>query len=300
MNKIKNMLREPLLHFMLIGAGLFLIFGLTQEKSSSAPNRIVVGAGQVEQLYAQFEQTWMRSPTEKELANLVKTYVRDEVYYLEALAMGLDQNDPLIRRRMRQKLEFILEDLTAVEADEESLIAFLKQHPEKFRVEPRVSFSQLYLNPDKHQDFEANAKNILESLDKGTAPESLGDPTMLQYEYKLVTQSEIARWFGEEFSIDVVGLKPGVWNGPVFSRIGFHLVLIANQVAGRLPELEEVRDQVEQEYLHQRQQELKEMAYQKLLEGYEVDIVPLSTAVTRQAGNKGEAIALIPTGEAGQ
>lgn len=298
MRVIKKLLYEPLVHFMLIGAGLFLIFGLTQEKSSSAPNRIVVGTGQVEQLNAQFEQTWMRSPTEEELASLVKTYVRDEVYYLEALAMGLDQNDPLIRRRMRQKLEFILEDLTAVEPDEESLTAFLKQHPDKFRMEPRVSFSQLYLNPDKHQDFEADAENILKSLDKGQAPESLGDPTMLQYEYKLVTQSEIARWFGEEFSMEIVGLKPGVWKGPVFSRIGIHLVWIADHVAGRLPELEEVRDQVEREYLRQRQQELKDMAYQKLLEGYEVDIVPLSTAVTRQAGKPGEAIAVTPTGEA--
>ena len=300
MRVIKKLLYEPLVHFMLIGAALFLIFGLTQEKSSSASNRIVVSAGQVEQLNAQFERTWMRAPTQEELASLVKNHVRDEVYYLEALAMGLDQNDPLIRRRMRQKLEFILEDLTAVKADEESLIAFLKQHPEKFRVEPRVSFSQLYLNPDKHQDFEADTKNILENLNKGQDPESLGDPTMLQYQYKLVTQSEISRWFGEEFSMEVVGFKAGVWKGPVFSRIGFHFVWIENQVAGRLPELAEVRDQVEREYLRQRQQELKDMAYRKLLEGYEVDIAPLATAVTRQAGNKGEGIAVTPTGEAGQ
>lgn len=300
MRVIKKLLYEPLVHFMLIGAGLFLIFGLTQEKSSSASNRIVVSPGQVEQLNAQFERTWMRSPTQEELDGLVKNHVRDEVYYLEALAMGLDQNDPLIRRRMRQKLEFILEDLTAVEAGEESLITYLKQHPDKFRVEPRVSFSQLYLNPDKHQNFEADTKDILENLNKGKDPESLGDPTMLQYQYKLVTQSEIARWFGEEFSMEVVGLKPGVWKGPLFSRIGFHLVWIEDKVAGRLPELEEVRDQVEREYLRQRQQELKDMAYQKLLEGYEVDIAPLSTAATRQAGNKGEVIAVTPTGEAGQ
>ena len=114
---IKHLWREPLVHFLLIGAALFVLFDMTQEQGGEAPNRIVVSSGQVEQLAAQFKRTWMRPPTQDELAALVENHVREEVFYREALAMGLDQNDPLIRRRMRQKLEFILEDLSAGSSD---------------------------------------------------------------------------------------------------------------------------------------------------------------------------------------
>lgn len=296
MTRVKNICREPLLHFMLIGAALFLLFGLTQEQNSAAPNRIVVDAGQVEQLTAQFERTWLRAPTEEELANLVETSVLDEVYYREALAMGLDQNDPLIRRRMRQKLEFILEDLTAVEPSEEALIAFLQQHPDKFRIEPQISFRQIYLNPDKHRDMAGDGAAILAQVRAGKAPETLGDQTLMGQDYALATQSEIARGFGEEFALDVVELEPGNWTGPLYSGLGGHLVLVTDRREGRLPELEEIRAQVEREYMAQRRKELKDVVNTKLLERYEVVAEPQETT----KGKQGEVSAATPPGEAGQ
>lgn len=128
---LKNLWREPLVHFMLIGAALFLFYGLTRDVGSEAPNSIVVNGSQVEQLAANFKRTWMRSPTEDELSALVENYVHEEVFYREALAMSLDQNDPQVRRRMRMKLEFILEDLSAEEVTDEVLTTFLQQHPDK-------------------------------------------------------------------------------------------------------------------------------------------------------------------------
>ncbi|MGB5408480.1 MAG: peptidylprolyl isomerase [Thiogranum sp.] len=274
--------REPLVHFLFIGAGLFLLFGMTQEQSSDAPNRIVVSPSQIEQLAAQFKRTWLRPPREEELARLIEGYVRNEVYYREALAMGLDRNDPQVRQRMRLKLEFLLEDLTAEGApSDEVLTKFMQQHPDDFRLEHRVSFLQLYLNPDKHRDFAADTKRLMASLEDGAAPESVGDPTLLQLEYVLASQSAIARDFGEELALEVVTLAPGEWVGPLFSRLGGHLIKVTERVEGRMPALAEVRSQVEREYLARRRQELKDMAYQKLSEGYEVVIEQPASADDR-------------------
>jgi len=165
-----RVLREPLVHFLLIGIGLFWLYSLIQPAVDDDSNRIVVTSSQVEQLAAQFSRTRMRPPTETEINGLIQSYVRDEVYYREAMALGLDQNDAQIRQRMRQKLEFILEDLTAEEASEQALSLFLQQHPDKFRQQTQTSFQQLYLSPGKHQDLQADAAIVLKSLRTGAAP----------------------------------------------------------------------------------------------------------------------------------
>lgn len=293
---MKKLLREPLIHFMLIGVGLFLVFGLIRTPVNDASKRVVVTVDQVEQLAAQFSGTWMRQPNADEMAGLIANHVRDEVYYREAVAMGLDQNDQLIRRRMRQKLEFILEDLTAAEASEEALAAFLRQHPDKFRIEPQVSFRQLYLNPDKHPDMAGDAAEILAQLRAGTAAETLGDRTMVRQDYTLAMQSEIARNFGELFARQVVSLTPGTWMGPFYSGLGGHLVLVTERREGRLPELDEIRATVEREYTVQRREELKDIAYKKLLEGYEVVIQTPAT----EGDKAGTAIAATRPGETGK
>jgi len=278
MSRVKRLLREPLVHFLLIGAALFLAFELEQESRGNAPDRIVVDASQVEQLAAQFLRTWMRPPTQNELNGLIANYVREEVYYREALAMGLDQNDPLIRQRMRQKLEFLLEDLTAEDPSDEVLTAFLQQNPDRFRSGPRISFQQLYLDPEKHPDLLADARQMLASLEAGAAAESVGDPTLVASEYTLATQGEIASAFGEIFAAEVGKLAPGSWTGPIYSGLGGHLVRVTERREGYLPALAEIRSQVEREYLVQRRQEISEAAYRKLLEGYQVVIEPPAAA----------------------
>jgi len=226
----------------------------------------------------------MRPPTDEEIAGLIREHVRNEVYYREAVAMGLDQNDPLIRRRMRQKLEYILEDLTLADSPaDEALNTYLREHPDKFRIEPRVSFQQLYLNPDKHKNLAADADKVLEALRAGEVPETLGDPIMLEPEFTLARQSEIARQFGETFAREVVELEPGAWTGPVYSGLGGHVVRVTDRREGRLPDLAEVRDEVEREYVAQKRKVLMDAAYQKLLEQYEIVIEPpTATEVTEE------------------
>ncbi len=270
---IQKIWREPLVHFLLIGAALFILFDLTREESSDPANRILVSESQVEQLAAQFKRTWMRPPTGEELSGLIDSYVRDEIYYREALAMGLDRNDPQVRQRMRLKLEFLLEDLTAEEQPDDGVLdAYLQQNPEKFRIEPRLSFRQIFLSFDRGPELDADAEKWLVQLRTGAAAETLGDPTMLPDEQTAVPERIIARTFGDRFAKALMEIEPGSWQGPLFSGLGAHLVLVTDRVEGRLPNLAEIRADVEQEYLSQRRRELKERAYRKLRESYEVVI----------------------------
>ena len=276
---IKNLGREPLVHFLLIGAALFLFYGLVDERGYEAQNRIVVNDVQVGQLVANFKRSWMRPPTQDELSALVENHVRDEVFYREALAMGLDQNDMIVRQRLRVKLEFILEDLSSKNATDEVLAVYLKQHPDKFRTEAQLSFRQVFLDSGKRKDLAADAKILLAELNKGSAPESLGDSSMLPGEFGLASQSDIAHSFGERFSAQVITLKPGDWTGPIYSPFGGHLLKISERVDAHLPELADIRALVEREYFTQQAKEQKELVYQKLRQGYEVILEPAEDSV---------------------
>ncbi|WP_297696742.1 peptidylprolyl isomerase [uncultured Eudoraea sp.] len=301
MKGIKRLIYEPLMHFLLIGAALFLLFGLTQEKVDDAPNLIVVSPSQMDQLAAQFKRNRLRSPSNSEMTALVESYVRNEVYYREALALGLDRNDPQVKQRMRLKLEFLLEDLTAEEPPGDELLnEFMQQNEERFFIQPQVSFQQLYLNPDKRADFDADAKRILKQLQQGEAVATLGDATMLPYELTQASQYEISRSFGEDFATDVVKLPVGDWSGPIYSKLGVHLVRVSKHTAGYLPELAQVRDQVERDYMAQRRQQLKDMAYEKLREGYEVVVEGATTQKDAGAEFTGGAVAATQAAEVAQ
>ena len=283
--KIKHLWQEPLVHFLLIGAAIFIYYGATRDVASEAPNRIVVSSGQLEQLTANFKRTWMRPPNQAELNALVERFVREEVFYREAVAMGLDQNDPQVRQRMRMKLEYMLEDLSAQNVTDEALMAFLEKHPDKFRSEIQLSFQQVYLNPEKRKKLAADAKQLLNRLNGGVSPDTVGDPTLVPVDYVLSTQSDIARSFGERFAEEVIKLAPGDWTGPVYSSYGGHLIKVSKRVEARLPELNEIRSAVEREYLVLKQSELKELAYQKLRENYEVTVEPISSTQSSKREN---------------
>jgi hypothetical protein len=181
----------------------------------------------------------------------------------------------MVRKRMRMKLEFILQDLSGQDASDDVLSDFLNQNPDRFRDEVQLTLRQVYLNPDERPDLESDAGQLLVSLRNGSAPEALGDQTLAPRTYQLATQSEIARDFGDEFAREIASLLVGDWSGPVFSPFGAHLVKIEARIAARLPELAEVRDEVLREYLQEKREQQKNLAYEKLREGYEVTVEPL-------------------------
>jgi hypothetical protein len=278
--RIKTLWREPLLHFLLIGFALFLYYDLASENIEAPPKRIHVERGQVQQLASNFERTWSRPPTPPELEAIVEGYVREEVFYREAMAMGLDQDDPMVRRRMRMKREFMLEDLSGQDASDEVLSEFLARNPDRFRDEARVSFHQVFLNPDLRPDLEKDASELLSRLNEGADPEGLGDRTLVPHSYPPTSQGEVARDFGDGFAREVASLTAGEWSGPVRSPFGAHLVKVDSRTEARVPELAEIRDEVLRDYLAEKRVRQKNLAYEKLREGYQVIVDPLDTPET--------------------
>ena len=271
MNVLGKIIREPLLHFLFLGGGLFLLFNAMNGETMDKPNQIVVSQGQVELLTANFTRTWERPPSDEEMQMLVDNYLQDEVYYREALALGLDEDDSVIRRRLRQKLGFILEDTAALlDPDDAELTVYMDAHAEQFRVQPQVSFRQIYLSRDTRSDIDADASEILARLQAGDDPQLLGDRIMLEDAYTLASRDDIKRRFGEGFAHQLLTVTPGDWAGPLTSGFGGHLVLITEIKPGRMPELAEVKDAVKREWLLARTEELKQNTFRKLLENYEV------------------------------
>lgn len=276
---VGGLVREPLVHFLVLGAALFLVFGLTRETVESSERRIVVTAGQVEQLAGQFSRTWMRPPTEDELAGLVERHIRNEVFYREAQALGLGQDDPYVRNRLALKLQFVLDDPSAeAEPADGELERFLGEHAEQFTVPARLSFAHVYLNPDRHPDPAAEAERVLEALRAGADPAGLGDPFILPPRFQDASLPEIAREFGEDFADVLDSTPPDRWGGPVYSPFGMHLVRVTDHQPARQPPLEEIRDAVLAEWRDRRRQEAQEQAYQRMRERYEVVVEPETQA----------------------
>jgi hypothetical protein len=274
---LKRMLHEPLMHFLLLGVGIFLAYSLVAQRTSIEPEKIVVTEGQIEHLAMGFARTWQRPPSADELEGLIREHLREEVYYREAMALGLDKDDIIIRRRLRQKLEFISEDVAAqVEPTDEQLRAYLKAYPEAFRVERRFTFRQVYLNPKRRRESLAHdAAQLLVQLhrtgDKADTL-SLGDSFLLEHDFDAVPASEVAKQFGEKFAAQLNELQPGQWQGPVESGYGVHLVFISERTIGRLPALEEIRDAVRRKWANARRLEANEQFYQGLLKHYTVTV----------------------------
>lgn len=274
---MRKLLADPLFHFLFIGAALFVIFEIFSGPGTSFEDKIIITQGDITALQANFARTWQRQPTEKELVGLIEDRVRDEIAYREAVKMGLDQNDSYIRRRLRMKMELLIEDLgTLAPPTERELSDFLAENREPFRKEPQVEFAHVYLNVEKRaKTLEEDSRLLLHELNQiGAAadPENFGDAIMLPKQYPLSPLNIIARQFGGTFAADIAGLQPGAWQGPIASSYGLHLVLITDRVAGRDPELSEVRPAVEREFVARRQREIKEEAYRKLKEQYPVEV----------------------------
>ena len=280
---MKRLLKEPLVHFLVLGALLFAGYGMLNRNGAPAPGRIVVSQGQLASMREAFIRTWQRPPTREEWDGLIQDRVREEVYCREAVALGLDRDDTVIRRRLRQKMEFISDDIAAqVPPTDAELNAYLMAHPDKFRVEQQFTFRQLYLNPAKHgESLARDTTHLLAKLNQagGTAGlAALGDPFLLDYSFTAVTAGEIGKQFGEGFAVKLSGLPTDQWQGPVESGFGVHLVFISERTEGRLPALADVRDAVRREWDNARRQESNEKFYQDLLKRYTVTIEPPAAA----------------------
>ena len=274
-----KLLREPLVHFMFIGAFIYLLYGVFAESVPEADDKtIVVTAGEVEWMQSTWQKRWNRPPTAKEFDGLIQQYIREMVLYREALTMGLNKHDMVVRRRLAQKLEFLAKDLVAlIPPTEEELQIYFDEHQGRYQEPMLYTFTQVFIDPDKRGDATLDdAEKIKATLiEKGDAiddPGALGDSFMLQNYYPGKDQIEIQKQFGSGFTESLIALSAGEWHGPVLSGYGVHLVYISNVDEPPPPVFADVRERVVQEWTSDKSEELNEKFYANLREQYTVVI----------------------------
>jgi hypothetical protein len=271
---VKSLLREPLVHFLALGALLFAIGIVRGEPATPGSSRIAITEGHIERLLEGFRMTWNRPPTEAEFQGLIEEYLKEEVLYREALGMGLEQDDQIIRRRLRQKLEFMTADFVGtVEPTDEELAAYLAEHAERYRGDGRLRFVQVFVG-DTGPEGIARANGLLESL-RADPEQDIGaitDPFLHPLAYPDVTELTLRSLYGPQFPEILMDQPVGEWSGPVLSPFGLHLVRIDAREAGELPALDEVRLEVYRDLMFERTNEAEQAYFDGLLEQYTVTV----------------------------
>ena len=274
-----KLLREPLLHFMFIGAAIYLLYGVFAEPLPEADDKtIVVTAGEIEWMQTAWQKRWNRPPTAEEFDGLVQQYIKETVLYREALTMGLNQHDQVIRRRLAQKLEFLAKDLVALTPPtEKELQSYFDEHQARYQQPVLYTFTQVFIDPDQRgdatlEDAEAIKATLIAQGDAVDDPGALGDDFMLQNYYPEKDPVEIRKLFGSGFTESLVELSPGQWHGPVLSGYGVHLVYISSISEPPAPEFAALRERVVQDWTMERGEELNNKFYASLREQYTVVI----------------------------
>ena len=288
---MRKLLREPLLHFAVLGFALFLGYHWLSGRVSTR-DRIVITQGRVEQLAAGFNAIHQRAPTAVELDGMIEESVREEVYSREAVSMGLDRDDTIVRRRLMTKLQFLSEDTTPIaEPADAQLQAYLDAHTADFRAESRYSLTHVYFDPQRHgEHLDGDMQALLLQLRRdgaAAAASELGDPFLLEPELDHVAAGELARRFGGEFEIALRTLPIGEWSGPVPSSFGMHVVLLRERDAERTATLADVRDDVRRKWVQDQREQANARFYRDLRKRYAISI-------ERPAATGGDA-AMAPT-----
>ncbi|MGB6908253.1 MAG: peptidylprolyl isomerase [Methyloceanibacter sp.] len=261
MKRLLRLLREPLFHFTVIGGLIFALYAVVDDMGEAPADVIVIIPERIDQLAAGFSSVWKRMPTDTELDALIEEDIREEVYYREALALGLDRNDTIVRRRLRQKMEFLMDTgANLLEPSAGELEAYFAANEQAYRLEPRLALEQIYLGNAPDQQTIARSLSALRSAPP-TDPSALGERTLLPAQLGLSPRNAIDGVFGEGFFELVLDISPGEWTGPVASAYGVHLVRILDNLPARTPPLDEIRDAVLRNWREAKAQEIRELDY---------------------------------------
>ena len=281
-----KLLREPLFHFVIAGA---LLFGgyewLNRGEQTAMPDEpIRIGEGQVRWLQETFAAQWRRSPTKEEMKGLLATLTEEEILAREARALGLDRDDTVVRRRLAQKLSFLVEETSRIAGPTDGeLRRFHGEHSERYRADPRITFRQVFFSPQRRPQAEADATAALIRVSGSGAPVE-GDPMLLDDSYDDVDQPAVTSLFGVDFANAVFAAPPGAWSGPVKSAYGLHLVQVTDLRPGSARRFEDVRDVVANDWRRERERDTKAAYLAKLRDKYRVGADP---AVERLLGSGG-------------
>ena len=274
-----KLLREPLVHFMFIGAVIYALYGLFAEPAVEETDKtIVVTAGELEWMQTSWQKRWNRPPTAQEFDGLIQQFIKETVLYREALTMGLNKHDMVIRRRLAQKLEFLAKDLVALTPPtEDELLAYFDEHQASYQAPTLYTFTQVYFDPDKRgdatlDDAEKVKVTLIAQGDAIDDPGALGDGLMLQNYYPEKDRAEIQKLLGSGFTETLITLSPGQWHGPVLSGFGVHLVYVNSIDEPPPPVFAEVRERMMDDWKLERGEELNDQFYTSLREQYSIVI----------------------------
>ena len=273
MRTMMRLLQEPLLHFLVLGAVLFGLFNLVGKKEAgSEQEQIIVSAARIENLADGFVRTWQRPPTAEELRGLIDDYIRDEVFYREGRTLGLDRDDVIIRRRLRQKLEFFAEDMGVSEPSDEQLAAYLASNAERFNSEDRLTFRHVYLSAKRGDELERDVQSVAAELAKNAEIDAaaLGDHFLLGDEFRNRPRSDVVRTFGGRFADQLFNVEQDRWLGPITSNYGLHFVRVSERAQGGVLPLDAVRPAVRRELMHALRLEVEANLYRTLRARYRI------------------------------
>lgn len=267
---MSKLLREPLLHFLVLGVLIFVAFNYLQPEGaeSTASDRVVITDADVERLAAQYEDVWLRAPTADETKTLIQNLVREEILVQEALKLGMEQDDAVIRRRLTQKMDFLLSSLAATATpDEEELQALYSELESTLTNAGQVAFENIYLG---EAPAEADVASALELIESNGPSADVGQATLLPARVPLSTARQIDAVFGNGFGDALLGLEPGAWIAPVRSSFGVHVVRVTEIQEATLPPLEDLRTELENEWRRRNAADFSDEFIQNLQDQYEI------------------------------
>jgi hypothetical protein len=276
-NRLTRLFKEPLIQFLIIGAGIYGAYAWLGTPEQDYRDTIIrVDSSRINAMISSWESRWKRLPTRQEIDGLIQSFIREDVLYRQAVTMGLNEDDPVTRRRMAQKLEFLTSDLALLrEPAEGELEQFFQENLDTYGEDDLISFSQIFFNPDQRGSATVDdAAEILAQL-QGEPDEKalgLGDRIMLQEHFSSATEFDIRRLLGNEFSKAVMTLEPGQWHGPVYSGFGVHLVYVYNFQKAPAVEFESVKTRVLDDWRAEISKEFNEQFLEGLKDRYEIVI----------------------------
>ena len=246
---MKKLFREPLAHFLLMGLGLFLLYGLVN-KSQDDSETIIIDNHDLNNIIASWEMQWKRLPTDGELKNLIQQNIKQEIFYQEALKMNLDHNDEIIKRRLAQKMQFLSNDLASInEPTKEELEKYYDRHFENYLRPYVFSFYQIVFSPDNRENAEQDAEIMMSQLSDDSFEEikTKGDRLPFPFFFENTDADELNRQLGINFSESLEHLETDSWIGPVQSGFGYHLIYLTERTGPQIPDFENVKDDLLQD-----------------------------------------------------
>jgi len=265
----KRILQEPLLHFLVVGS---LLFFYISSNDTEIKSQVTISQGKVKQLIAQFTKTRQRAPSDKDKKALIENQIREDLAFEHGVQMGLIENDSIIKRRVQQKIEFMLNDsIASIEPSRNDLQVYMDKHSKEYTIAPVYTFKHIYINPEKHESLDIFITE-LQSKDLNKDYKNVGDNMMIESSFTQISTSQIARIFGRKFAKSLDAIPLHVWQGPIKSGYGLHLVMIENKIPKHFAKLEEVEVALRRNFRADAQKKAINTFYDELKEQYDIKV----------------------------